>query len=98
MSDPGAQARLGQSSGNLQTIRAVALRLGDLFLARMTDVERCLIDNAIGVDHNVGLVECCHAGFEIKRDEGRINLEKVQGSIVDRYGCELAEVVINTSA
>ena len=98
MSDPGDQAGPDQSSGNLQTIQVVALQLGDFFLARMTDVERHLVNNAIGVDHNVGLVECCDAGFEIKRDEGRINLEKVQGSIVDRYGCELAEVVINTSA
>src|SRR5579859_1361280 len=98
MSDPGAQAGLDQSSGNLQTIRAVALQLGDFLLARMTDVERCLVNNAIGVDHNVGLDECCEARFEIKRDEGRINLQKVQLSIVDRYGCGLSQVVINTSA
>src|SRR5579859_1829301 len=97
MSDPGAQAGLDQSSGNLQTIQAVALWLGDFFLARMTDVERCLVNNAIGVDHNVEFVEYCDAGFEIKRDEGQINLQKVQGSIVDRYGCELSQVVINTS-
>src|SRR5579859_1409014 len=98
MSDPGAQVGLDQSSGNLQMIRAVALQLGDFFLARMTDVERCLINNAIGVNHNVGLIECCDARFEIKRYKGRINLQKVQGSIIDRYGCELSQVVINTSA
>src|SRR5579859_5910924 len=78
MSDPAAQAGPDQSSGNLQMIWAVALQLGDFFLARMTDTERCLVNNAIGVDHNVGLVECCDARFEIKRDEGRINLQKVQ--------------------
>jgi len=98
MSDPGAQAGPDQPSGNLQMIWAVALRLEDFFLARMTDVERCLINNAIGVDHNVEFVKCCDAGFEIKWDEGRINLQKVQGSVINRYRCDLSQVVINTSA
>jgi len=31
MLDPGAQVGLGQSSGNLPAIQAVALRLGDFF-------------------------------------------------------------------
>ena len=52
----------------------------------------------VRVDHNVGLVECRNAGFEIERVDGWVNLQMMQGSIADRYGCELAQVVSNTSA
>jgi len=65
-------------------------------LARVTDRQRRLVNDTVGIDHNVGLVECCDARFEIERDEGRIDLQTVQGSIVARYRGELAEVVIDT--
>jgi hypothetical protein len=46
----------------------------------------------------VTVVEGCDAGFEIERDEGGIDLQMTKGGIVDEYGGEVVEVMIDTSA
>jgi hypothetical protein len=67
----------------------------ETLLTCVTDRKRSSVDNTLSVNHDVGFVECRNAGFEIERDDSRVDLKKAKGSVVDRYRRELAVVVID---